>query len=274
MRVFEVMYLNGEELDTIVYSPVHWRNTPSIKRNLEKEFDDVATTCAGLCRRCDVSTTTTTTHVNECAICLDDIIGDSNFTVTECGHHFHTSCMLRNFCQRAECPMCRKMLVDLPEEDDDDEIEYVDEGSDSDNDEEDEDEDDDELPPVGDAAADNGYNVELENMTCRELADKLMAQGYTMADILFYGMGYRHVSERDRLNDALDDEIAEAISKIINSESEATEESEAVESAPEIVEVSEETETVVDEISEIGFVLNDLSSNYIRNIFEIDVDFD
>ena len=267
----KVMYLNGEELDTIVYSPVHWRITPSIKRNLEKEFDDVVTTCAGLCRHCDVSTT----HVNECAICLDDIIGDSNFTVTECGHHFHTTCMLRNFCQRAECPMCRKMLVDLPEEeedDEDDEIEYVGEGSD----EEDEDEEDDDELPVGDAAADNGYNVELENMTCRELADKLMAQGYTMADMLFYGMGYRHVSERERLNDAFDDEIAEAISKILNpeeSEQEIVEVSEATEeSEPEIVDLSE-----ADGISEIDFEQsfnNELSGNYIRNIFEIDVDFD
>ena len=48
---------------------------------------------------------------NECCICLESI-NDVNVAITECGHKFHTSCLMK--CKN-ECPLCRKTLVKEPQ---------------------------------------------------------------------------------------------------------------------------------------------------------------
>uniref|UniRef100_A0A6C0E0M1 RING-type domain-containing protein n=1 Tax=viral metagenome TaxID=1070528 RepID=A0A6C0E0M1_9ZZZZ len=63
---------------------------------------------------------TTNTPARDCPICLN-IIENSDCCTTECGHHFHSSCIFRNFTNSFSCPMCRKYLVDIPQEDEDDE---------------------------------------------------------------------------------------------------------------------------------------------------------
>ena len=45
--------------------------------------------------------------INECSVCLENI-GQKNFSVLECGHTFHTSCILR--CQN-RCPLCRSSII-------------------------------------------------------------------------------------------------------------------------------------------------------------------
>jgi hypothetical protein len=42
-----------------------------------------------------------------CSICLDPVIGQRNCCMTECGHSFHTSCMLMT---NGTCPNCRVEL--------------------------------------------------------------------------------------------------------------------------------------------------------------------
>ena len=32
----------------------------------------------------------------ECPICMDEIVENINFVITECGHGFHTNCLLTN----------------------------------------------------------------------------------------------------------------------------------------------------------------------------------
>ena len=68
-----------------------------------------------------------------CAICLENI-EDNNNCKTECGHTFHTSCMLKLVTNKTNpsnnCPMCRKQLLSPPSapiatiypEDSDDEV--------------------------------------------------------------------------------------------------------------------------------------------------------
>ena len=53
-----------------------------------------------------------TTHT--CAICFDDdlCLGNSNTTLTECGHAFHLSCLLKSLNAKNLCPMCRTPLED------------------------------------------------------------------------------------------------------------------------------------------------------------------
>lgn len=62
-----------------------------------------------------------------CSICLDDIDLNKNKLITECGHIFHTSCLLKNASINGfQCPMCRTVLVEEPEDDDDDDDEAED----------------------------------------------------------------------------------------------------------------------------------------------------
>ena len=44
---------------------------------------------------------------NECCICMENI-NDTNYTLTQCGHIFHSSCIIKNvFNNGYSCPMCR-----------------------------------------------------------------------------------------------------------------------------------------------------------------------
>ena len=58
----------------------------------------------------------------DCPICLDAIIGTTNKTTTECGHHFHTKCLMQNVAHNGfDCPYCRNILAETPHDDEDSE---------------------------------------------------------------------------------------------------------------------------------------------------------
>jgi hypothetical protein len=60
-----------------------------------------------------------------CPICLDDIIGLTNKTTTECGHHFHTKCLMQNITHNGfSCPYCRNILADCPNNNNENDSEY------------------------------------------------------------------------------------------------------------------------------------------------------
>jgi hypothetical protein len=47
----------------------------------------------------------------DCPICLDEINETKNKTITECGHKFHTSCLMKNISLNGfGCPYCREKL--------------------------------------------------------------------------------------------------------------------------------------------------------------------
>jgi len=62
-----------------------------------------------------------TTENIECAICLDNIDFTTNNCVkTECGHSFHTSCLMRNVAHNGfGCPYCREEMAEAVEDSDD-----------------------------------------------------------------------------------------------------------------------------------------------------------
>ena len=62
------------------------------------------------------------TIVQECPICMDHINPVSNCVHTECGHVFHTSCLMRNVSHNGfGCPYCRTVMAEVVS---DDESEY------------------------------------------------------------------------------------------------------------------------------------------------------
>ena len=56
---------------------------------------------------------------NECPICMDPIHAIKNRTTTECGHCFHSSCLIKHSLigTNIGCPLCRTELADIPEDD-------------------------------------------------------------------------------------------------------------------------------------------------------------
>ncbi len=79
--------------------------------NLEKEFD----------------AETIVQETIECPICMDPIDGNKNSVVTECGHKFHCSCLMKNSCHNGfDCPMCRSAMVEDMEDDDEEEEDHED----------------------------------------------------------------------------------------------------------------------------------------------------
>ena len=62
-----------------------------------------------------------------CPICMDDLNRVRNFTMTECGHCFHTSCLMTNAAHNGfGCPYCREQMAEAPkEEEDPDDISYI-----------------------------------------------------------------------------------------------------------------------------------------------------
>ena len=64
-------------------------------------------------------------NVIECPICMDEILGEKNKVTTECGHCFHTSCLMKNVAHNGfGCPYCRNAMAEAPQDDDDEDDEF------------------------------------------------------------------------------------------------------------------------------------------------------
>jgi hypothetical protein len=107
-------------------------------------------------------------EVVECSICLVSIDTNKNHVTTECGHQFHTTCLLSNVAYNGfGCPYCRSEMVDESvskhmheEEDDDDDNDF------------DEDEDDDEDQEQQESDVLRGFRFMLERVTGENLTNE------------------------------------------------------------------------------------------------------
>ena len=59
--------------------------------------------------------------IDDCPICLDTVEGTKNQTITDCGHCFHTSCLMTSVAHNGfGCPFCRtKMAEEVADEESD-----------------------------------------------------------------------------------------------------------------------------------------------------------
>lgn len=49
----------------------------------------------------------------ECPICMENIEHDQGFMKTDCGHSFHSCCIMRNIAQNGfSCPCCRTVMME------------------------------------------------------------------------------------------------------------------------------------------------------------------
>lgn len=47
---------------------------------------------------------------NQCCICMSEMTDGTNITITQCGHRFHTSCIISWGSKNNTCPFCREQL--------------------------------------------------------------------------------------------------------------------------------------------------------------------
>lgn len=136
----------------------------------------------------------------ECPICFDQIEGEKNKVTTECGHCFHTSCLMKNVAHNGfGCPYCRNVMAEEPADNNSDE-EYDDYSVDEEEEEPDytdnvlrgsrwlfqraegEELDDEEDT---DSESDEEERVEVEPRASVDyIVEKLEQRGVTMADMV------------------------------------------------------------------------------------------
>ena len=69
----------------------------------------------------------------ECPICMNCIELNANCTTTECGHRFHSSCLMKNIAHNGFCcPNCRTTMAEPVDDDDSDDYDYDDDDDDAD----------------------------------------------------------------------------------------------------------------------------------------------
>ena len=76
----------------------------------------------------------------DCPICMECIVGPTNKVVTECGHCFHTSCLMTSVAHNGfGCPYCRAVMAQEPTQEptqDDESYAYLGQGHTQDDDDE------------------------------------------------------------------------------------------------------------------------------------------
>lgn len=53
-----------------------------------------------------------TVENRSCVICFEELSTKKNFCVTECGHEFCFSCMMKHMQRNNGCPLCRQQIIE------------------------------------------------------------------------------------------------------------------------------------------------------------------
>jgi len=168
----------------------------------------------------------------ECPICMDDIQAcNINCVTTECGHQFHTSCLMRNIAHNGfGCPYCRNVMAEEPDQSDEE-------------DEEDEYEEDEEETVISEMTNTGEANESLEGLRLlfrrvsqdledaeeedyddddvipkspQEIADSLVREGYTMMDMVkafvlnngyYFGNEHGSKNQQEEFMDKIDEHM-------------------------------------------------------------------
>lgn len=165
----------------------------------------------------------------DCPICMEQIESMTvNCVTTECGHCFHTNCLMQSVAHRGfGCPYCRSVMAEVPEEDDesiwsDDEEEEEEDTEDNNlrgfrlfwntinGEEHDEDDENDELGRVEPRVSPNVPSTEF-------VAEKLRTEGITFETLVKILCYYDHQEySEDTESGRMSDDVFDKISMIID----------------------------------------------------------
>ena len=111
----------------------------------------------------------TLNQINECPICMDVIEGVCNKVVTECGHAFHCSCLMKNASHNGfGCPYCRTAMAETPAAEEDDEY--------------DEDNEDDEEESIFDEDVLTGFRMFHQRINGEEVEEEAPEEWESVAE--------------------------------------------------------------------------------------------
>ena len=174
----------------------------------------------------------------ECPICMDPIEGDKNKVVTECGHCFHTNCLMTSVVHNGfGCPYCRTAMAQEPEDEEESVYEIDDEEQEELYDDdvlrgfrlfmaniEDEEHDEDDIvqeqyeEQLREAAEEREREHELDNgLTHEYVTQRLVLQGVGMLDLVkVMLLGHDEFAHRNEEYDRLDGELFGKLRAIIS----------------------------------------------------------
>ena len=162
-------------------------------------------------------------EITECPICMEMIDVSKNCVTTECGHKFHTSCLMKNVSFNGfECPYCRTAMAEDDEEDSDDE-EYEEDDDDEENAEGedevneppllrwiiDDEEEIDENYPLSDEAPIPSFDLILKKLIEKNVSYEDLVKCTLMGHLTFSFT--EHNPEINRLNELINNEIYDTI---------------------------------------------------------------
>jgi hypothetical protein len=166
----------------------------------------------------------------ECVICYEPLSSTKNMCITECGHEFCFSCMMKHVQVNNGCPCCRSVIIEELEESDEEEDDDETLDSEDEEDEDDEDEEDE-----------SRYHIE-------RLEEAFIAKGYGLKEALsllvynFSKTDAKYTKEYiNRLEEDVDD-IVETLQNECEREQTERESMEAEDPNAEIVRDEEEEE--------------------------------
>lgn len=121
----------------------------------------------------DISSQSSVSSGKECVICYESLSSTKNLCITECGHEFCFSCMMKHVQRNNGCPCCRSTIIEeIEDSDSEDDEEYETDESGSD------DEDEDTIDGI-----ENGDDLENE-YPIEQLEAAFVAKGYGLKDAL------------------------------------------------------------------------------------------
>lgn len=163
-------------------------------------------------------------EITECPICMDMIDVSKNCVTTECGHKFHTSCLMKNVAFNGfECPYCRTAMAEDDEEDSDDE-EYEEDNAEDDDEENaegeaedegrlrwviDDEEEIDENYPLSDEDPIPSFDLILQKLIAKNVSYEDLVKCTLMGHLAFSFT--EHNPEINRLNEFINNEIYDTI---------------------------------------------------------------
>jgi len=159
---------------------------------------------------------TTNTCDSECPICMEIIDLCKNCSTTECGHKFHSNCLMRSIAFNGfGCPYCRFEMV---EEIDDSEDEEDEEREDGDGDEGGEEDDDDEEDEDYEGEDDENENQALPSFELiqKKFIDKGITYESLVKTIMFNSMIYHkndNIEEYRKYNIFMEELFFDIVSK-------------------------------------------------------------
>ena len=149
-------------------------------------------------------------EISECPICMDMIDVSKNCVTTECGHKFHTSCLMKNVAFNGfECPYCRSVMA----EDDEEDEEYEEDGeeNDDDDDADAEDEDDDENYPSSGEDPIPSFELVLKKLMDKNVTYEQLVKSMMSGHLAFSFT--ENCDEYEKIAELINDEIYDTIVK-------------------------------------------------------------